>query len=141
MTLIYLDTSAAIKLFKTETESHALEVWLSRQGSLTVLTSDLTRTELRRALSACETKQETLSEAEDWLEDSALVRLRPSVFDKAGQLPHTGRLRPLDALHCAAAISLGKALTAFVAYDHRLVECARSLNLPAVSPGAPGDQA
>ncbi len=136
MAAIYLDTSAAIKLFKSETESDELERWLVRQGSLAVLTSDLTRTELRRALAACQAKDETVAEAEEWLEDCALVRLRPVVFDRAGRLPHTGRLRSLDALHCAAALSLGSAVSAFVAYDHRLVECARALGLPVASPGA-----
>lgn len=134
MAVIYLDTSAAIKLFKTETESDALERWLSRQGSLAVLTSDLTRTELRRALAASETEEETTREAEEWLDDCALVRLRPAAFDKAGRLPHTGRLRSLDALHCAAAMSLGGAVSAFVAYDKRLVECALALGLPVQSP-------
>ncbi|MFE0132722.1 type II toxin-antitoxin system VapC family toxin [Streptomyces sp. NPDC059037] len=135
MAVIYLDTSAAIKLFKAEAESEALELWLSQQGSLTVLTSDLTRTELRRALRACDTDASTMREAEDWLDDCALVRLRPTVFDAAGRLPHTGRLRSLDALHCAAAMSLGSAVSAFVAYDKQLVECAQALGLPVESPG------
>ncbi|MFE9763199.1 type II toxin-antitoxin system VapC family toxin [Streptomyces sp. NPDC005808] len=134
MSVIYLDTSAAIKIFKTETESAALERWLTQQGSLTVLTSDLTRTELRRALTACGSAEETLREADEWLEDCALVRLRPAVFDRAGRPPHTGRLRSLDALHCAAALSLGSAVSAFVAYDKRLIECAHALSLPVQSP-------
>jgi len=134
MSVIYLETSAAIKLFRTEAESGALEQWLTQQGSLTVLTSDLTRTELRRALTACGSDEATLREADEWLEDCALVRLRPAVFDRAGRLPYTGRLRSLDALHCAAALSLGSAVSAFVAYDKRLIECAQALNLPVQSP-------
>ncbi|MFJ9180362.1 type II toxin-antitoxin system VapC family toxin [Streptomyces sp. NPDC102360] len=135
MELIYLDTSAAIKLFKAETESHALDQWLTQQGSLTVLTSDLTRTELRRALAACDAEAAVRQEADEWLDDCALVRLRPAVFDRAGRLPHTGRLHSLDAVHCAAALSLGSAVRHFVAYDKRLIECAEALGLPVRSPG------
>ncbi|WP_306317717.1 MULTISPECIES: type II toxin-antitoxin system VapC family toxin [unclassified Streptomyces] len=135
MALIYLDTSAVIKLFKAEAETAALEDWLTRQGSFAVLTSDLTRTELRRALAACEVAEDIRREADEWLDDCALVRLRPAVFDRAGRLPYTGRLRSLEALHCAAALSLGQAVRYFVAYDKRLVECAEALRLPVVSPG------
>ncbi|MFC5800749.1 type II toxin-antitoxin system VapC family toxin [Streptomyces formicae] len=137
MSVIYLDTSAAIKLFKTETESEALERWLAQQGSLTVLTSDLTRTELRRALYACGAQPETLDEADGWLEDCALIQLKTATFDRAGHFPYAARLRSLDAIHCAAALSLGPAITAFVAYDKRLTEAAQDLGLPVSSPGAP----
>jgi len=40
----------------------------------------------------------------------------------------------LDALHTAAALSLGRALAAFVAYDPRLVDAAKHAGLPVSSP-------
>ena len=43
----------------------------------------------------------------------------------------------LDALHVASALLLGDALTAFVAYDHRLVDAARSAGLAVTAPGPP----
>ena len=52
MEALYLDTSAAVKLFKQEPESAALDQWLAGRGSALVLMSDLTRCELRRALEA-----------------------------------------------------------------------------------------
>ncbi|MGP3971117.1 type II toxin-antitoxin system VapC family toxin [Streptomyces sp. 6N223] len=133
--LIYLDTSAALKLIKRETESDALAAWLSTEGSATVLTCDLTRTEMRRALHALGTSPAVLRDAEEWLEECALIRMPPDLFRRAGDLSHGSRLRSLDALHCAAAMKLGAALTAFVAYDKRLVEIAASLGLPVKSPG------
>ncbi|MFG2561220.1 hypothetical protein [Streptomyces sp. NPDC048496] len=77
------------------------------------------------------------AEAESWLDESALIRIPPLLFDRAGSLSPGHRLRSLDALHLAAAAGLGRALTAFVAYDKRLVESAQSLGLPVRSPGSP----
>lgn len=45
-------------------------------------------------------------------------------------------LRSLDAIHLASALSLGSALTAFVAYDARLTVAAQAAELPIVQPGA-----
>lgn len=134
MRVIYLDTSAAITLFTTEQETAALEAWLSSQGSAITLTCDLTRTELLRALNACHAEAQVLHDAEEWLEDRALIRMPPALFTTAGTLAPGTRLRSLDALHCAAALSLGPAVVAFVTYDKRLAECAHSLHLPVHSP-------
>ncbi|MFJ6510686.1 type II toxin-antitoxin system VapC family toxin [Streptomyces sp. NPDC091406] len=136
MRFIYLDTSAALKLFKAEAETEALKVWLSTHGSATVLTCDLTRTEVHRALHAAGADSAVSAEAEEWLDESALIRMPPLLFDRAGALSPGIRLRSLDALHLAAASGLGQALTAFVAYDKRLVESAQSVGLPVASPGA-----
>ncbi|GGV92586.1 ribonuclease VapC [Streptomyces gelaticus] len=137
MRFIYLDTSAALKLFKAEAETEALKAWLSTQGSPITLTCDLTRTEVRRALHAVGADPDVAAEAEGWLDESALIRMPPLLFDRAGSLSPGNRLRSLDALHLAAAQGLGQALTAFVAYDKRLVESAQGLGLPVRSPGSP----
>lgn len=134
MRIIYVETSAAVKLFKSEPESAALEAWLSGQGSALVLTSDLTRAELPRALSAAQVAPDACQEAEKWLADNALMRLTPAICDRAGKLaPNTG-LRSLDALHTSAALSVAAALTAFVAYDQRLIKVAGQADLPVVTP-------
>lgn len=134
MQVIYLDTSAAVKLFKQEPESVALDQWLADQGSALVLTSDLTRCELRRALEAAGVGQGARREAEEWLADCALIRLSRELCDRAGALTPGARLRSLDALHTTAAQSLGQALAAFVAYDQRLVDAAKQVGLPVCSP-------
>jgi predicted nucleic acid-binding protein len=134
MQVVYLDTSAAARLFKTEPESAALETWLTTQGSALVLTSDLTRTELRRAMHAAGVSHEVREEAEAWLADCALLRVAPALCDRAGDLCPATRLRSLDALHTAAALSLVPALMAFVTYDERLAEVARVSGLPVSSP-------
>ena len=43
-------------------------------------------------------------------------------------------LRTLDAIHLATARGLGAGLDAFVTYDDRLADAARSLGLPVVRP-------
>jgi predicted nucleic acid-binding protein len=44
-------------------------------------------------------------------------------------------LRTLDAIHIATAMSLAPELDAFVTYDDRMAEAARSLGMPVVRPG------
>jgi hypothetical protein len=134
MEALYLDTSAAVKLFKQEPESAALDQWLASHGSALVLTSDLTRCELRRALDAAGAGPGAQREAEDWLADCALIRLTRDLCDRAGTLAPRARLRSLDAVHTVAALSLGRALAAFVAYDQRLIAAARQVSLPVSSP-------
>lgn len=134
MRFIYVDSSAAVKLFKDEAESAALEAWLTSQEQTFVLTSDLTRTELRRALHAASVDEEVWREAESWIQDCAVVRLSTELCDQAGHLqPGTG-LRSLDAIHTATALELGKAMVGFVTYDDRLAEVARAQGLPVVTP-------
>ena len=138
MPAIYLDTSAAAKLFQQEAESDALQDWLTHQGDAPVLTCDLTRTELRRALLAAQPDPDTAQACDSWLTDCAAIRLTSNLCDRAGVLQVGTRLRSLDALHLAAALSLGPALSAFVAYDARLRDAARRAGLPVVAPGARG---
>lgn len=45
-------------------------------------------------------------------------------------------VRSLDAIHLAAALSLGHTLTALVTYDRRMIEAASALGLPVIAPGA-----
>ncbi len=134
MRMVYMDSSAAVKLFKEEPQSAALDSWLAAQGSALILTSDLTRTELRRAMHAAGSGSEVRKEAEAWLADCALLRLTPGLCDQAGDLGPQARLRSLDALHTAAARSLMPALIAFVAYDARLLDAARAAGLPVQCP-------
>ncbi|MBE3000941.1 type II toxin-antitoxin system VapC family toxin [Nocardiopsis sp. HNM0947] len=131
---VYLDTSAAIKLLKDEVESQALVDWLDEHGTDRQITSHLTRTELPRALHAAGVDPGTMDHAQEWLGRAAHVRMPAETFDAAGALAPGARLRSLDALHVAAASGLGSLVSAFVAYDKRLVEAAEAAGLTAVSP-------
>jgi len=56
-----------------------------------------------------------------------------ATFEEAGRLDPT-LLRSLDAVHLAAALSLGDDLEGIVTYDDRLAEAAQANGVPVVSP-------
>lgn len=47
-----------------------------------------------------------------------------------------GRVRSLDAIHLASALSIAAELAGFVACDHRLAAAATAAGLVAIAPGA-----
>ncbi|MQA09498.1 MAG: PIN domain-containing protein [Pseudonocardiaceae bacterium] len=128
--MIYLDTSALVKLVIEEAESERLESWLVERDEL-ITTSEFARVELVRACRRAE--QGSVSTARALLADIPLVPLTPSVIataeDIGSPLP-----RALDALHLGAAVELGDALSGFVAYDKRLRDAAKLVQLPAAAP-------
>ncbi|MGH3518641.1 MAG: PIN domain-containing protein [Haloechinothrix sp.] len=83
MKFVYLDSCAAIKLFKDEVESDALEDWLLAHVPARQITSYLTRTELRRGLHAVSAAPETHQRADHWLRRCAHVALPASTYDNA----------------------------------------------------------
>jgi uncharacterized protein len=48
-------------------------------------------------------------------------------------------VRSLDAIHLATALHIQGQLIAFVAYDSRLCDAARTAGLPVQAPGLPAD--
>lgn len=131
----YVDTCAAVKLFRKEEHSEAFEQWLFENSANRPVTSDLTRTELRCALHRAAIGEATWQRAEIWIDHTALIRLGPQMFDAAGKLAPQNGLRSLDAIHLAAALQMESALAAFVTYDKRLAAAAAAQDLPVVSPG------
>ena len=61
-----------------------------------------------------------------------LVALDEGLLEAAALLP--APVRTLDAIHLAAARSLGAELAALVTYDERMARAARELGLEVVSP-------
>ena len=125
----YLDTSATAKLVRPEAETAQLRRWLR---SRSWLTSDLQRTELRRA--AARAGGRAPARADRILTEIDLIAVTPDVFDAAGRLS-LASLRSLDAIHLAAALTLGPDLAGIVAYDDRLTESAEALGLAVKAPG------
>lgn len=129
--MIYLDTSALVKLVIEETESGALENWLVVQEE-TVATSMIGRIELLRA---CRRAAPTaVSNAELLLGDLAVIPLTGWHTDIAEYIGPP-ELRTLDALHLAAAFAMSDVLSALVTYDKRLRDAAVLANLRVVTPG------
>jgi uncharacterized protein len=126
----YADTSAVAKVIRPERETRALRRWL--RGKEWIL-SDLHRTELRRA--AVKAGGRAPARADRLLAESDIIRVTTDVFDQAGALEPRD-LRSLDALHIAAAMSLGPDLAGVVAYDEHLVSAATAVGLIVATPGA-----
>ncbi len=131
--MIYLDSSALMKLVRAEQETAALSEWLNARPDQPVVTSELGRVEVLRA--ARRVGGRAVSEARAVVDDLDLVRLGRTVQDVACEIDSPS-LRTLDALHLASALVLGPALVAFVAYDHRLCDAARAAGLVVTVPGA-----
>jgi predicted nucleic acid-binding protein len=132
--VIYLDTSALVKLIRIEVESDALADWLDERTETRWITSALAEVELPRAIRAV--APNGLSAV-----PSVLARLDRFEIDQviratAAAYPDPA-LRSLDAIHLATAqIAASTApLTAMVAYDSRLSDAARALGITIVTPG------
>lgn len=130
--MIYLDSSALMKLVRREAETAALHKWLDLRPELPVVTSELGRVEVLRA--ARRLSPRVVAEARAVVADLDLVTLDRSVQDVACDVG-SPLLRTLDALHLASALLLGEAVTAFIAYDDQLAEAAHSAGLVVVTPG------
>lgn len=130
--MLYLDTSALVKLVVEEPESADLARWLDERPDEILCTSVIGRVELLRA--ARRRGPETTPAASQLLAELALVPNDHLVMDIAATL-ETVTLRTLDALHLASASSLGDAVKAVVAYDERLLNAAEVLGISTASPG------
>ena len=131
----YLDTSAAVKLIKTEEETPALVAFLrsatKQQGNGSLISADLLHTELIATVTRAGVP---IGEAIRVLGGVYLLRLSPQICEMAGIIAGQQGLRSLDALHLAVALSQRGRLTAVITYDRRLAEAAEGLGLAVVAP-------
>jgi predicted nucleic acid-binding protein len=126
----YLDTSAFVKLVISEPESDALARALTRWPELASAT--LLRTETVRALRRSG-NQELIGTARSLMGTLSLVRIDEPLLDRSGDLPPSG-LRSLDAIHLAAARSIGADLDVVITYDERLGDAAVAQGLTVEAP-------
>lgn len=131
--MIYLDSSALVKLIHPEPHSEALAAWLSARSGRLVVASALARTEAIRALRRS---------------DPPALSHAPAVFDRVAFLPVDDRilavagdqpdplLRTLDAIHLATVQVLGVPGLTVVSYDRRMLAAAGESGHGSVAPGA-----
>ncbi len=128
--MLYLDSSAIVKLVLTEPESDALHLYLEEHSEH--VSSKVARVEVLRALRRAGKHPRALQHAERILSRMSLVAINePVLADAAALRPR--ELRSLDAIHLATALSLD-GLDALVTYDRRLGDAAREAGLAAASP-------
>jgi len=134
--VIYLDTSAAVKLIHPEEHSASLVVWLRERPAAPLVASALIEVELTRSLRRLD--GEFALPIAALLRGLHIITLAPEVLLRASQYENRF-LRSLDALHLASAQLVseqaGLPLTACVTYDHQLAVVASRHGLPVVAPG------
>ncbi|HLF70226.1 MAG TPA: type II toxin-antitoxin system VapC family toxin [Actinomycetota bacterium] len=129
--LLYLDSSAIVKLISRESESTALATRLAEGPD--VVTSALAQVEVLRAMSRVHASRTEVRRAEAVLGAITMLRIDDIVLERAATIrPVT--LRSLDAIHLASAVSVGETLTALVTYDARLASAAEGLGVDVLTP-------
>lgn len=126
--LLYLDSSALVKLVHEELESRELHAVLDRwpvQTTSVVGDVEIRRVALRSGIGG---------DADAVLAALSLIELDEPVQRLARRVGSPA-LRSLDAIHLASALSLGDDLGAFCCYDSRLIADAEAAGLTVLSPG------
>jgi predicted nucleic acid-binding protein len=126
--LTYADASALVKLVVEEPESGAMNRWFVE--STRVLTSRIGVVETLRATSR---RDHDVAHRDAVVRDVEVIEVDQAITGVAAALEPPA-LRTLDAIHLASAMTLMPELDAFVTYDDRLAEAARTLGLPVVRP-------
>jgi predicted nucleic acid-binding protein len=124
----YLDTSAFIKLVRSEPESAALRRELAGRE---LLSSTLLSVEGRRA--ARRYGDLASARARAALTAITLIPLDEPILQAAAELD-PAELRSLDALHLATIVSLGEDLERLYCYDTRLRDAAQALGIEVSQP-------
>lgn len=138
--MIYLDTSAILKLLRREAETDALIGHLDAHAQRDLVTSALTTVETARALYAVG----SIVVANDAVRSSDRINLSDDVaipaiaitgaiLDLARELPPPV-LRSLDAIHVATAKLAGDELDHVITYDRRMTAAAKAAGLPTAAP-------
>jgi predicted nucleic acid-binding protein len=120
--VVYLDSSALVKLVVAEAESDALVAYLAERSERA--SSALARVEVPRAVRSHGPK--AVTRARELLE-------RISLLDVAAALDGD-HLRSLDAIHIAAAQTVATRLATIVTYDRRMGDAAKALGLTVAAP-------
>jgi predicted nucleic acid-binding protein len=128
--IVYLDSSALVKLVIRESESKALTDHL--RSLPTRVSCALARVEVLRAVRPH--GPPSVTRAQRLLERVGLLRLDDDLLDAAGAIEGS-TLRSLDAIHLAAAATLGDALVEVITYDIRMSRAATQLGLAVAAPG------
>ena len=127
--MLYLDSSAIVKLVVREKESRALRSYLRKDSAR--VTCGLARVEVVRAV--YDAGGRAVQRARAVLDRVDVIRLDDALLEAAADI-NSCVLRSLDAIHLAAARLLGPDLDAIVTYDRRMAEAAALLGMRTEAP-------
>ncbi|THJ49169.1 type II toxin-antitoxin system VapC family toxin [Candidatus Frankia alpina] len=128
--MIYLDSSALVKLIHPELETRALRSWLAARPGVSV-SSALAALEVTRALRRSDPA--ALPRVPGVLARVTLVPVEEPILVSAAALTDP-LLRSLDALHLATALRLDVPSLVFISYDKRLSAAAAQERLNVAVP-------
>jgi uncharacterized protein len=129
--VIYLDSSALVKLALAEPEYTALARYLTEQADSALVSSTVHRTEVLRAV--WRAAPGALPRAQRIIRRISLVSMSHDILDNAATLPPVG-IGTTAAIHLASALAIKRDLKAFVCYDRHLIDAAAEAGLPVISP-------
>lgn len=133
--LLYLDSSALVKLVIWEAESDELERFLIEWPNQ--VSSTLAVVEVSRATRRASPRSDIQERARSILGQIGLLEIDAAVRQLAATL-EPATVRTLDAIHVATALSIADALGSFVTYDRRSSDAARAAGLMVQAPGSDG---
>jgi predicted nucleic acid-binding protein len=131
--LLYLDSSAILKIVVSEPESKALVEFLGDWPNR--ISSELARTEVLRALRRANVTATQFRRGQKTLERISMVPVDTRVLNDAALLKPTA-LRSLDAIHLATVIALRQEVGGVITYDGRLSAAATASRLAVWAPGS-----
>lgn len=129
--VLYLDSSAIVKLVMPEPETSALVSRLRVDPE--VMSSAIAKVEVVRALQRIRAGSATRRQGERVLGRIALVRVDDAVLDSASAVA-PANLGTLDAIHLATALEFGDRLDGLVTYDRRLRAAGARAGLTVLTP-------
>ena len=127
--VLYVDSSALVKLVVAEPESEHLVAYLGEPPPR-LLTSEIALVEVTRAVRVAD--DELVDEASRVLAACEFVEVRASLLRTAASLA-SERVRALDAVHLASVLRVEP--DEVIVYDRRLAEAAAEAGFAVVSPG------
>ena len=128
--VVYLDSSAIVKLVVREAETDALLLHLEHHDVL--VSSALARTEVDRAVLRHGKREHRTAQLV--LQRLELLKITDDILSAAGRI-EPASLRTLDAIHLASADAFGASLSHMICYDARLSEAAVAHGLSVTAPG------
>lgn len=129
MTVIYLDTSVAVRTILDVPQRRALQQWMQSETS-TFVSSRLLRTEVVRVMRR---ERRPLTDAAALLDRVGLIDLRRETHAVAESIEK--HVKTLDALHLATAVLLGDGVTV-ASHDSVMLTVAEHLGLAVTDPVA-----
>src|SRR5882757_2586592 len=128
--LIYVDTSALMKLVWPERGTEAVDAFVGDREDL--ISSALLTVEARRA--ALRAEPAALPRVDLLLDRFEFIHMSDAVIETASRLPDP-MLRTLDAIHLATALLIRDDVDVLISYEDRLLAAAASHGLSTAAPG------